>query len=98
MSVTLGEKRASLSEKKMLVRRGGFRYNGCVILPGAGHMLPVEYREQAAPLVADWLKRHLALKPIPAAKAAPAAEPLPAGGEPAPAAKKRAVPRRRKTS
>jgi alpha-beta hydrolase superfamily lysophospholipase len=69
-----------------------------VILPGAGHMLPVEYREQAAPLVAEWLKRHLAVQPIPAAKAAPATEPLPAEGEPAPAAKKRAAPRRRKTS
>ena len=62
-----------------------------VILPGAGHMLPVEYREQAAPLVAGWLKSHLAVKPVAEAKAARATEPLSAE-------KKRATPRRRKTS
>lgn len=70
-----------------------------MILPGAGHMLPVEYREQAAPLVADWLKSHLAVKPVAAAKAALATEPLPAKADgAAPAEKKRAAPRRRKTS
>lgn len=69
-----------------------------IILPGAGHMLPVEYREQAAPLVADWLKSHLAIKPVAAAKAVPATEPLPAEDEPTPAEKKRTTPRRRKTN
>jgi pimeloyl-ACP methyl ester carboxylesterase len=30
-----------------------------VILPGAGHMLPLEYLEQTVPLVAEWFREHL---------------------------------------
>lgn len=32
-----------------------------MVLPEAGHMLPVEYLAQTAPLVASWLKGHLAM-------------------------------------
>jgi alpha-beta hydrolase superfamily lysophospholipase len=33
-----------------------------MVLPGAGHMLPIEYLPQTAPLVVDWLKDHLATR------------------------------------
>jgi pimeloyl-ACP methyl ester carboxylesterase len=35
-----------------------------IVLPGAGHMLPTEERERSVPLVAEWLKNHLATKPV----------------------------------
>ncbi len=58
-----------------------------IVLRGAAHMLPVEYREQVLPPVAGWLKQHLVVQ------AAPAAEP----GEAAPTApKKRAASRQAK--
>jgi len=67
-----------------------------VVLPGAAHMLPVEYREQALPLVAAWLKNHLMVQPAQAeAQEAPAVE----GGKAAPApSRKRAAPRQAKKS
>lgn len=58
-------------------------------------MLPVEYREQAAPLVAEWLKKHLAVQPAQTPQEAPAVE----SGKAAPApARKRAAPRQAKKS
>src|SRR5579883_316677 len=60
-----------------------------LVLRGAAHMLPVEYREQVLPPVAGWLKQHLVVQAAPAAEA----------GEAAPAApKKRAAPRQTKKS
>ncbi len=67
-----------------------------VILPDAGHMLPVEYLSQSAPLVADWLKGHLAVTPAQAApEETPAAANQEAPAEPA-TPRKRAAPRQSK--
>jgi hypothetical protein len=30
-----------------------------VVVPGAGHMLPLEYLSTTVPLIAEWLHRHL---------------------------------------
>ncbi len=70
-----------------------------VVLPGAAHMLPVEYREQVVPLVAEWLKQHLAAQPAPAAQAkAAVTETQQAqankGGQAAPATPKKRAPAR----
>jgi len=70
-----------------------------IVLPGAGHMLPVEYREQVAPLVAGWLKQHLAAQLAPAAQAESAvadAQQAPAsdGSTASPAAPKKRAPSR----
>ncbi|HLW01769.1 MAG TPA: alpha/beta fold hydrolase [Ktedonobacterales bacterium] len=66
-----------------------------VILPDAGHMLPTEYLEQSAPLVADWLKSHLMVQAAPATK--PAANDQEAPAAPA-VPRKRATPRQPKKS
>jgi hypothetical protein len=61
---------------------------GLVVLPDAGHMLPVEYLGLSAPLVAEWLKSHLAVR---AAQITPEATPSEKSqGSPAP--RKRAAP------
>lgn len=61
-----------------------------VVLEGAGHMLPVEYLDKTVPLVAGWLKKHLAVP-----EAAPAA--LPSGeGKAAGDAGKAAAPARKR--
>jgi pimeloyl-ACP methyl ester carboxylesterase len=68
-----------------------------IVLPGAGHMLPVEYLEQTVPLVAEWLKKYLVVQHAPTAQAAPPAESSQEAPA-APAPRKRAAPRQAKKS
>jgi pimeloyl-ACP methyl ester carboxylesterase len=62
-----------------------------VVVPDAGHMLPIEYVGQSAPLVADWLKGHLKVQ---------STQPTPAetGQEAAAAPRKRSTTRQPKKS